>query len=292
MKKIEVEPIETKAAKRDHKASFKIGNVLRPSVQVSFFLLVAAIALNQKLEEMRMTITWLPTTCLHAICPFGGVESLYQLVTAGVYVQKIEQSAVVLMVVAFALAIIAGPLFCGWICPLGSFQEWLGKVGKKLTGNKFNNFMPARIDRYLRFLRYGVLVLVLVATGISAKLVFSDYDPYHALFRFYSGEVATGAFIVLGAVIVGSLFVERPFCKYACPYGALLGLFNLISVFPLRRNESRCISCKACDRSCPMNIKVSTTQIVRDHQCISCLKCSSESSCPVADTVALSATKL
>jgi polyferredoxin len=284
--------MEQSGIKEVKKLPSRSGNVLRFSVQLSFFLLVAAIALNQKLEELRMTITWLPTTCLHAICPFGGVESLYQLVTAGVYVQKIEQSAVVLMVMAFALAVIAGPLFCGWICPLGSFQEWLGKVGKKLTGKKFNNFIPAGIDRYLRVLRYGVLILVLVATGISAKLVFSDYDPYHALFRFYSGEVAAGAFIVLGAVIIGSIFVERPFCKYACPYGALLGLFNFISVFPLRRSESRCTSCKACDRSCPMNIKVSAMQTVRDHQCISCLKCSSESSCPVADTVALSATKL
>jgi len=267
-------------------------NYIRLGVQLLFFLLVAAIALNQKLEEMRMTITWLPTTCLHAICPFGGVETLYQLATAGSFVQKIEQSALVLMVMAFVLAVVAGPLFCGWICPFGSFQEWLGKLGKKLFNKRFNAFLPSGIDRYLRFMRYGVLVLVLVATAVSAKLIFADYDPYHALFRFYSGEVAAGALIVLGVVIGASLFVERPFCKYLCPYGALLGLFNMFSIFPLRRNASKCINCKACDRSCPMNITVSSSSTVRNHQCISCLKCTSESSCPVADTVALSATKL
>jgi polyferredoxin len=282
----------TLPAKGAGRSSSRKSFFIRLGVQVFFFLLVAGIALNQKLEEMRMTISWLPTTCLHAICPFGGVETLYQLATAGSYVQKIEQSALVLMVMAFVLAVVAGPLFCGWICPFGSFQEWLGKLGRKLFKKKFNAFIPARLDSYLRFVRYGVLALILVATALSAKLIFADYDPYHALFRFYSGEVAIGALVVLGAVIVASLFVERPFCKYACPYGALLGLFNFFSIFPLRRKASSCINCKACDRSCPMNITVSSAGTIRDHQCISCLKCTSEGSCPVADTVALSATKL
>ena len=270
----------------------KKGNYLRLGVQILFFLFIAAIALNQKLEETRMTITWLPTSCLHALCPFGGVESLYRLVTAGVYVQKIEQSAMVLMILAFVLAIIAGPLFCGWICPLGSFQEWLGKIGRRLFRDKYNAFIPVGIDHFLRFLRYGVLIVVIVATALSAKLVFADYDPYHALFRFYSGEVAVSALVVLGIVLGASLIVERPFCKYACPYGAILGIFNFFSLFPLRRSESKCISCKACDRSCPMNIVVSVKKTIRHHQCIICLKCTSESSCPVADTVSLSMTKL
>ena len=239
-----------------------------------------------------MTISWIPTACLHAICPFGGVESLYQVITTGAFLQKIEQSAIVLMIMAFVLALIAGPLFCGWICPLGSFQEWLGKLGKRLWGNKFNAFIPIRIDNNLRYFRYIVLVLVLVATAISAQLVFSDYDPYHALFRFYSGEIPVSAFTVLGIVILASLFLDRPFCKYACPYGALLGIFNFFSLFPIRRNTSKCINCKSCDRSCPMNIMVSTSKTIRNHQCITCLKCTSEYSCPIAGTVALSMTKL
>jgi len=283
---------DAKSTKPANKNASRKGNMLRLGVQLLFFLFIAAIAVNLKLEEMRMAITWLPTTCLHAICPFGGVESLYQLVTAGMYIQKIDQSALVLMVLAFILAIIAGPLFCGWICPLGSFQEWLGKIGRRLLGNKFNFIIPVGVDRYLRFLRYGILIAVIVATAVSAKLVFADYDPYHALFRFYSGEVAVTALIVLGVVLAASFFVERPFCKYACPYGALLGVFNFFSLFPLRRSESKCIDCKACDQSCPMNIVVSERKTVRHHQCITCLKCTSESACPVAGTVSLSLTKL
>lgn len=270
----------------------KKGNIVRLAIQILFFLIIASIAFNQWLEGMRMAVPWLSTACLHAICPFGGVVSIYQFATTGSFVQKIDQSSMILMYIVFALTLVAGPLFCGWICPLGSFQEWLAGVGRKLFGKRFNGFIPPQIDRYLRFLRYVVLALVLYATAVSATLVFADYDPYHALFKFWSGEVAISSLIVLGIVIVASLFVERTFCKYACPYGALLGLFNFFSIFPLRRSKANCINCKACDIGCPMNIKISTGTVIRDHQCISCLKCTSEFSCPVANTVALSMTKI
>jgi len=129
-------------------------------------------------------------------------------------------------------------------------------------------------------------------TIVTVKLVFQDFDPYYALFNFWTGEVAVSGFIILGVVALLSLFVERPFCKYACPYGAVLGVFNLFRIFGIKRNVQTCIDCKACDRECPMNIQVSTAKTVRNHQCISCMKCTSEQSCPVDNTVELAAGKI
>jgi polyferredoxin len=239
-----------------------------------------------------MAIGFLSSASLHAVCPFGGVVSIYQYVTAGTYVHKIHESAFILMYIVFALALLVGPAFCGWVCPLGSFQEWLGKLGSKKSPKKFNKFIPAGTDRYLKYLRYGVLIWVVYVTATSATLFFADYDPYYALFNFWTGEVAISGLIILGVVILASLLVERPFCKYTCPYGAVLGVFNLFRVFKIKRNISTCIDCKACDRTCPMNIEVSTGKIVRDHQCISCLKCTSEDACPLEDTVVMTTGKL
>ncbi|MDD4573660.1 MAG: 4Fe-4S binding protein, partial [Sphaerochaeta sp.] len=128
-------------------------------------------------------------------------------------------------------------------------------------------------------------VWVSYMTVISGKLIFQDHDPYYALFNFLRGEVAVSGLILLGFVMLLALLVERPFCKYACPYGAFQGVFNLVRVFKIRRAEATCISCNACTNACPMNIDVAVSTMVRDHQCISCMKCSSEAACPVGGTV-------
>ena len=259
----------------------------RRLVQIFFFGLVALISINHTLTESGSSIPLLANASLHALCPFGGVVSIYQYATEGTFVQKIHESSFILMIIGFLLALLFGPVFCGWVCPLGTIQEWFAGLGRKLFGKKrYNHFIPARIDSILRYLRYLVLAWVIYMTATSGTLVFANIDPYYALFNFWTSEVAVGGLIVLGVTLLASLFVERPWCKYACPYGAVLGLFNLVRVFGIRRQESTCTMCGACDRNCPMNINVSAKSVVRDHQCISCLECTSEARCPVNSTVA------
>lgn len=259
----------------------------RTLVQIGFFLFVGLVAVNHTLAETGASLSFLSSASVHAICPFGGVVTLYQLFTEGSYIQKIHESAVVLMGIAFFLAVLFGPVICGWICPLGSIQEWVGKIGKRLFKRRYNHFIPEKIDSLLRYTRYIVLALVVYVTATTGLLMFANVDPYYALYHFWTGETAFAAMAILIITLVASLFVERPWCKYACPYGALLGLFNKIRIFKIRRVKNTCTNCKACDHRCPMNIKVSEVEIVNDHQCISCLECTSELSCPVPNTVGM-----
>jgi len=261
---------------------------VRRVVQLFFFVLIALTAVNHSLAESGGGIPLLSNASLHSLCPFGGVVSFYQYATVGTFVQKIHDSAFILMTIGFVLAILFGPVFCGWVCPLGTIQEWVSKWGRKLFRRRFNHFVPLRLDNILRYARYILLAWVLYVTAVSGKLIFADYDPYFALFNFWSGEVAWQAFTILGLTLALSLFVERPWCKYACPYGAVLGLSNLFRVFKIQRAESTCKADGACSILCPMNIPVDSLTTVRDHQCISCLECTSESVCPVAQTVIFS----
>ncbi len=260
----------------------------RRTVQAVFFFIVLFVAIGHTLEESGVTLPFIQGASLHAICPFGGVVTLYQYITAGTFVQKIHESSFYLMLLVLATAVIAGPLFCGWVCPFGTFQEWFAVLGRKIFKKRYNTMVPAKLDRVLRYLRYLVLIWVVWATATSAKLIFADYDPYYALFNFWTGEVAITAFIALAVVLLLALFIERPFCKYACPYGAVLGLTNLFRIFSIRRNSTTCISCSRCDKECSMNIDISTKGKITDPQCISCLECTSEAACPVESTLELS----
>ena len=261
---------------------------IRHFVQFFFFALIGLIAVNHTLVESGKGIPFVSDASLHAICPFGGVVTLYNLATLGTFIQKIHMSSVILMALIFILAILVGPVFCSFVCPLGSFQEFLGKIGRKIFKKRYNRFIPQKIDNILKSFRYIALIAVVYITAKSGYLIFAEIDPYNALFSFWSEEVSTLSLIVLGATAALSLVIERPWCKYACPYGALLGLSNKFRIFKIKRIASTCISCNKCTAVCPMNIDVANKTIVSDLSCISCLACTSEEKCPVPETVTLS----
>lgn len=264
---------------------------VRLYVQIFFFALIGLISVNASLASAGAGISFVSSASLHALCPFGGVVTLYNLATLGVFIQKIHISSVLLMGIIFILSFLFGPVFCGWVCPLGSIQEWMGKLGRKIFKNRYNRFVPVKLDRIFRYFRFGVLAWVVYVTAKSGTLLFANIDPYNALFNFWTEEAAVPSLIILGVTLIGALLIERPWCKYACPYGALLGLFNKVRIFKIRRNESTCISCSRCDKACPMNIEVSKKQKVSDLQCISCMECTSERECPLSGTVNMQAGK-
>lgn len=260
-------------------------NHIRLVIQIFFFVFVGLIAINKGLSEIGKSFSFLPELSLHAICPFGGIETLYSTITLGQTVKKIHESSLVMMWLVFILTFLLGPVFCGWICPLGSIQEWISKIGKRIFKKKHNKIMPKKLDRWLRYLRYIVLLWVVYATAKSLTLVFLEFDPYYALFNFWTGEAAITSIAFLIIILLLSLIIERPWCKYLCPYGAVLGLFNKISIFKIRRNNQKCIGCQKCDNICPMNIEISKKETVKDTQCIKCMECTSEIICPIENTV-------
>lgn len=255
--------------------------------QIFFLVLVGLISINHSLSESGKALPIIGQSSLHAICPYGGVEAFFAWLNYDVLVQKVQSSSFVLAVIIFVTAIIWGPVVCSYVCPLGTVQELVGRLGKKIMKKKYNHMVPIKLDKILRYGRYIMLIVTVYLTTNSLRLVFLEIDPYYALFNFWSSEVALGAIIVLLLTLVGSLFIERPWCKYACPFGALVGLSNLFSVFKIRRNKLTCIDCQQCDLACPMNIDISTRSVIKDHQCIRCMACTSDEECPVEDTVSL-----
>lgn len=265
---------------------------IRLFTQGFFFILTALIAVNHGLSERGISIPFAPNASLHAICPFGGVETLYTLLSSGKLLPKLHESTLIITGLILLISFLFGKIFCGWICPLGTIQEWIGKAGRKLFKTKYNSFISPRVHKILSFGPYIILLLTLYATATTAKLAFLDFDPYHALFSFWTGEVALYSIIIISLVLVASLFIERSWCKYLCPLGAVLGITNKFRLFTITRNESTCISCSLCDKKCPMSLNPSNSTKVSSTECISCMECTSENTCPKENTLVLKSNKL
>ncbi|MCL4078410.1 4Fe-4S binding protein [Coriobacteriia bacterium Es71-Z0120] len=222
-----------------------------------------------------------------ALCPFGGLETLWSLISSGTLVRRIALSSVLLLGATVAVALVFRRAFCGRICPLGFLQELSGRLGRRIFGRRLS--VPASLDKPARLLKYVVLAASLGLAWTTADLAIRPYDPWVAYQHLTSPELVAEfgvGLAVLVVSLVGSLLYDRFFCKYACPMGAFLALISRFSIFKVRRNAETCIDCKACDRACPMNVNVSAATTVSNPECIDCGEC--VAACPVADTLAIS----
>lgn len=220
-----------------------------------------------------------------ALCPFGGLETLWSLISNGTLIRRLALSSVLLLGAAVVTAAVFRRAFCGRICPLGFLQELAGRIGRGAFGRRLE--MPAALDRPARLIKYIVLGVSLLAAWQTAELAIRPYDPWVAYQHLTSPELLTEfgvGLAVLAVSLVGSFFYDRFFCKYACPMGAFLALISRFGLVKVRRNASTCIDCKACDRACPTSVTVSTVDVVTNPECIDCGEC--VAACPVAGTLA------
>lgn len=219
---------------------------------------------------------------LRALCPTGAVTAiagaLFSPGTIGMDLERLLVPAGVILA-----TIVLGPVFCGRLCPLGTVQEWVGRLGRRFLGRRYNRLVPG--DRYLRHLRWVVLALVAAAGAGFVAFETDLINPSLALIHGWTSAVPVAAIAVAAIVVAGSFLVERPWCRWLCPYGVLLGTIGRLSPWTIRRNKGTCIDCGLCDRRCPLAITVSTVDAVRDDRCNRCSNCIE--SCPVDGAVAL-----
>jgi polyferredoxin len=204
---------------------------------------------------------------------------------------RIHPAATILVLLALILAFVLRKSFCSWICPVGLLSESLARLGRRLFGR---NFRPWRwLDIPLRGLKYLLLGFFLISILMmsAAELQAFIGSPYNRI-----ADVKMGLFFmrlgvvgasVLGFLAVASIFVNGAWCRYLCPYGALLGFFSGLSPVRIRRDADSCIDCDLCDRVCMARLPVSTSREVRSVECTGCLDCVAV--CPVESTLVIQA---
>lgn len=188
------------------------------------------------------------------------------------------------------LGIILGRTICGYLCPFGFIQELIYKI--KTPKIK----IPKKIDRPLRYLKYAVLIVLVIVLPLFLTNEFGMGNPYYCKWLCPAGTLEGGLPLVLMndslkkavgflfswkvgilvVILILSALIYRPFCKYLCPLGAFYGLFNRISFVKLDINRDKCVECGLCEKTCKMNVSV--LKNINSTECIRCGEC--KSACP------------
>ncbi len=208
--------------------------------------------------------------------PIAGFMNFKVFATTG-RVPAIHPAAMFLFMAFVGMSLLAKKSFCSWLCPVGTLSEGLARIGKKLF--RRNLHLPSRLDIPLRGLKYLLLGFFVFIIGTMSAATIEEFmhTPYGLIadvkmLNFFRGMSGTAA-IVLAALAVLSILVENFWCRYLCPYGALMGLVSLASPLKIRRNPQACIECAKCARACPAALPVDKLAQIRSVECTACMAC-------------------
>lgn len=181
--------------------------------------------------------------------------------------------------------IVLGRLVCGLLCPFGLAQDLLHKI----PAPKWK--VRGKLDRAARYLKYLVLLAAVILlpaffigeTGLGTPYFCKYMCPAGTLeggipqmianpqIRQLAGALFNWKVALLAAILIWSMFLSRPFCRYLCPLGAFYSLFNKCGFYRMRVDETKCVDCKKCQQVCPMGVEV--TKNINSPECIRCGKC-------------------
>ena len=259
-------------------------------VQVLFALgsIVIGIQITRFYQAAQDGTLPLPTRPpgVEGYLPISGLMGIMDWVYQGT-LNTIHPAATVLVLVALVMAFVLRKAFCSWICPVGFLSELLARFGRWSFGRNFR--LWKWVDVPLRSLKYLLLAFFLgaVISMSAGELQAFIQSPYNRVADVKMGlffvELGRTGTIVMGVLILASIFVNGAWCRYLCPYGALLGLFSWASPTRVTRDMDQCVSCELCDRACMARLPVSKKSRINSPECTGCLDCIAV--CPVTNAL-------
>ena len=214
---------------------------------------------------------------MSAACP---LRSLEQSVDQGSFTWRLFVYP--LLIIGF-LGILTGRAVCSWACPIGLLQRGTGHVARKERRRPLARKLGShKAEKYLRYTKYFLLIGLVFVTSYLIGFIFTDLCPVGFLTgtipvlilnpgKFIPNFFFPMALVIFILFIVLIFIIERGWCRYFCPVGALLGPFNKISFLHMDVHKEDCIHCNLCSNECPMGIDV--PKMHRDPECILCGKC-------------------
>ena len=212
------------------------------------------------------------------IMVFSAVRDILAAFMGGSFSASELFPQIILVFMVFLVTVLWGRFFCGFLCSFGMLQELIFFFSKRVISGRVR--IPERFDSIMKFLKYFILVFIAAGVWILALPVDSSWNPWGVFgilvsgnFSIISSAMPTVGFALLLAIMLGSLFVGRFFCRYLCPLGALFAVVSRKRLYKIRRQSDSCTNCGLCTRSCSMGIRIPEKNAVISGECIQCMQC-------------------
>lgn len=264
----------------------------RNNLQLGVFLLTIGVGFQFFVYVLQASGTGVVTVTrppgVEGFLPIGALLGWKLFLTSGIW-DDVHPASMVILGFAGLISFFLRKSFCGWFCPVGTLSEWLWKLGRKIFGKNYK--IPYYVDIPLRSLKYVLLcffvwaVFSMSQSAINAFLHSPYYKVSDVKMLFFFTRISTLSSLVLLILVGSSLLIRNSWCRYLCPYGALMGIFALISPTRVERNTKTCIDCKRCSEVCPYHLPVDSKKRVISPECNGCMECTAV--CPVKDTLQL-----
>jgi len=211
-------------------------------------VLIGALAVTTWLamkKRSRQGLIWMSVFSLAyfgfyrqgCICAVGSVQNVSLALFNDVY--TIPLTALLFFIIPLLFALAYGRVFCAGVCPLGAIQELTGFNPVKL---------PKTVEIILASVPFVYLALAILFASTNSQFLICRYDPFVGIFRLD----APYTMIIFGILLLlAGIFVNRPYCRFLCPYGVLLSVFSRFAGKHLTITPAECTNCRLCEESCP-----------------------------------------
>ena len=209
------------------------------------------------------------------ILAFSGFKSIYGMIIKGDFNFIGVFPSLIEFITAIIITIILGRFFCGWICAFGTYNDLLHLLSKNVF--KINFKVDEKLDAILKYVKYVVLLVLIVVVMTLGSKVLDTTSPWGAFaqltdFPQVLSDYPIGVILLL-LISIGAFFVERFFCRYLCPLGAIFNIFSKVGILKIKKPSDKCGKCRLCTNTCSMGLGLYKVESVCGGDCINCLKC-------------------
>ena len=182
------------------------------------------------------------------ICAVGSVQNVSIALFNPEY--TIPLTAILFFIIPLVFALAFGRVFCAGACPLGAIQELTGFSPLRV---------PKKVETVLSVIPFVYLAVAVLLSATNSQFLICRYDPFVGIFRL---DAPYTMIIFGGLLLVAGIFVNRPYCRYLCPYGVLLNIFSRFAGKHLTITPAECTNCRLCEEVCPYDAIIPSDTII------------------------------